>query len=222
MLGRRLLTIILTTIVPTVLLNVISYATNHFKVSITIPSDNILFSIFLCIVSPLLSTNLQMNFLIVQPPPGLLLWSHRYCQFDCDACSNHAVHWGTEKYSKCSQHHLIWTLYLPLLSVRWGMYDNLNFKPNNLVPPHNNLIKKYDIFPSSEQRSSSNLLHQDDRILPHLLSSRSLCWSSPTHCHGFSETVRCSLFMSLSFFILFNLFLIFLFCCCSSVYFVLL
>jgi len=31
MLGRRLLTIILTTIVPTVLLNCISYATNHFK-----------------------------------------------------------------------------------------------------------------------------------------------------------------------------------------------
>ena len=30
-LGRRLLTIILTTIVPTVLLNIISYATNHFK-----------------------------------------------------------------------------------------------------------------------------------------------------------------------------------------------
>jgi hypothetical protein len=31
MLGRQLLTIILTTIVPTVLLNIISYATNHFK-----------------------------------------------------------------------------------------------------------------------------------------------------------------------------------------------
>ena len=30
-LGRRLLTIILTTFVPTVLLNMISYSTNHFK-----------------------------------------------------------------------------------------------------------------------------------------------------------------------------------------------
>ena len=54
MLGRRLLTIILTTIVPTVLLNVISYATNHFKVSITIISDNILFPIF-CVLSLLFS-----------------------------------------------------------------------------------------------------------------------------------------------------------------------
>ena len=139
MLGRRLLTIILTTIVPTVLLNVISYATNHFKVSIPILSDNILFSIF--------STN-ALSYRSTTPRPSSLkpsllsIWprclfkphcSLRYCKISILYI----------EFPKCSSHHLNWTLYFPLCNVRWGMYGNLNLKPDNLVPPHYN---QYDIF----------------------------------------------------------------------------
>ena len=158
MLGRRLLTIILTTIVPTVLLNVISYATNHFKVSITILSDNILFPISFvhCLSFFLHKSKNELSYRSTTPRPSSLkpslqsIWprcsfkphcSLRYCKILILYIKINKIFYYIMSYQKCSSHHLNWTLYLPLLSVCWGMSDNLNFKPNNLVPPHYNFIK---------------------------------------------------------------------------------
>ena len=127
---------------------------------------------------------------------------------------------------KGSSHNLDWTLYMPLCSVRWGMHehDNLNFKPNNLVPPHYNLIRNMKFLTFSFRWATvflqpltsrwSNITSSSVFSFLVLKSSYTLLWI-PLDCKIFIVHV--------TFFFQFYLsFLDFLFCCCSSVYFLLL
>ena len=91
MLGRRLLTIILTTIVPTVLLNVISYATNHFKAFFF----EALFSAWISLPPPDHHCSAQAYQLHLQ--------GNRHSQLDGNAGSDHIVYRGELSEVICHQ-----------------------------------------------------------------------------------------------------------------------
>ena len=91
MLGRRLLTIILTTIVPTVLLNVISYATNHFKAFFF----EALFLAWISLTHPDHHCSAQAYQLHLQ--------GNRHSQLDGNAGSDHIVYRGELSEVICHQ-----------------------------------------------------------------------------------------------------------------------
>ena len=182
MLGRRLLTIILTTIVPTVLLNVISYATNHFKAFF-----------------------FEALFLIAWislPPPDhhcsaqayqLHLQGNRHSQLDGNAGSDHIVYRG-----ELSELPFIFNVGIVL------SHDVANEQKKAYhSTPRFNMAKKLS-YCTGQQRASPNLLHKDDWVLSHILPSCSLCWSPSSHCHGFLKTVSFSLSLSCTFTFIFR------------------